>query len=115
MKQELKSEKLKKRIEKQKRILYFSVFFVILAVIFGVWAYFRENSDLGTPISMHQAIYEGVGENEYVELTITDKPYSFALYDNDYGHKYYFLYDDEYSYVGYLSTKEADRLSKINY
>lgn len=114
MKQELKSEKLQKGLKKQKRILYFAVFFVVLAVLFGVWAYFRENSDLGTPISLHQAIYDGVGEDEYVELTITDKPYSFALYDNDYGHKYYFLYDDEYSYVGYLSTKEADRLAKID-
>lgn len=115
MKQELKSEKLQKGIKKQKRILYFAAFFILLAIAFGVWAYFKQNSDLGTPISMHQAIYDGVSEDEYVELTITDKPYSFALYDDDYGHKYYFLYDDEYSYVGYLSTKEADRLSKVNF
>lgn len=115
MRQELKSEKIRNALKKQNRILYFTIFFLVLTLGFGIWAYFEEHSDLDTAISLHKAIYDGVGEDEYVELTITDKPYSFALYDNDYGHKYYFLYDDDYSYVGYLSTKEADRLSKIDY
>lgn len=113
--QELKSEKIKNALKKQKRILYFTVFFLVVALGLGVWAYFEENRDLGESITLHQAIYDGVGEGEYVELTITDKPYVFALYDDDYAHKYYFLYDDDYSYVGYLSVSEADRLAKIDY
>jgi len=115
MKYELKSEKIKNCLKKQKRLLYFMIGSIVLALGFGIWAFMIENKDLGKAMTLHEAIYNNVGEGEYVEITLHDKPYSFALYDNDYGHKYYFLYDKEYSYVGYLSTSEADRLSKIDY
>lgn len=115
MLEELNNDKLKKGLKRQKRILVGAIVFLIIAVLSLVWLYFASTRDLGKPTNLHQAIYEGLAEGEYVELTLYDKPYSFAVYDNDNKHSYFFLYDNEYRYVGYLSNEEADMLSKIDY
>ncbi len=77
MKYELKSEKIKNCLKKQKRLLYFMIGSIVLALGFGIWAFMIENKDLGKAMTLHEAIYNNVGEGEYVEITLHDKPYSF--------------------------------------
>ena len=108
------NERLKKIKKKTRNYLIYTIIFLGLGVLCFGWAYYISETTKDTGITLHELIYKGsTKEKEIVELTVTERPYVFAEYDDILtSPKYYFLMDDDYLYVGYLDYETYQKLNQ---
>ena len=68
-------------------------------------------NDFRKSTSLHEILAAGESpENKLVHVEVSEKPYVFAYYPGDNTGKFYFLMDEEYMYVGFLSEKTFKKL-----
>lgn len=107
---EIKSEQIKSIVQKNRQnIIIWSVVTVCSIIIFGL-SFFMQ--DYGQSTSLHEMIAAGEdAEDKLVHIEVSEKPYVFAYYPDDYSGKFYFLWDENYMYVAFLSQEEFNKLN----
>lgn len=111
---ELKKTKLGVPLKLMNRQLIAAIVLTIIAIIFFGWSYTIYQEDLGEAIDFSNFVAsENAEENEYVSLSITEDPLLFAEYDsNSHESKYYFLWNGNYMYIGYLDYDAYQKIVK---
>lgn len=107
---EVKSNQIKEIVKKNKtNLIIWGVVMLCSMAIFFLGIYmneFRKATDF------HEILAKGdKTENKLVSVEVSEKPYVFAYYPGDSTGKFYFLWDENYMYIAFLSLKEFNRLN----
>lgn len=109
---EVKSNVLQDVLKKSKSNLIIWLFVVILSVVIFSLGFLTEDQAKKKAVSLHDIIVEGdISENKMVYVNSSEIPYAFAYYPDDSSGKFYFLWDENYMYVSFLSESEFNKLN----
>ena len=110
--------KQKEKVLKKKSKIYFwmALLFFLVSIIFFLWFYTIEEEQKNSKVTLHDKISnQDYQEEKVVSLTVVEKPFLFAEYDDDEkSAKYYFLQDENYLYIGYLDYSTYLELNQDN-
>lgn len=107
---------VEKERKKQKIFLWVGILSVIIMAIFMFYGNKKVDESEQNKDTMHNVIIkekedERTGKKAYLNVHTT--PYKFAVY-NDTTDAYYFVMDDKYMYVAYMTTADYNMLNKEN-
>lgn len=107
---EVKSKQIKDIIKKSKTNLI--IWLVVALCGIGITFLSVNMTSVRGGENFHELLATGEKkENKQVSIEVTEQPYVFAYYPGDSTGKFYFLWDEEYIYIAFLSQKEFDRLN----
>ncbi|MCI8394112.1 MAG: hypothetical protein HFH86_01345 [Bacilli bacterium] len=108
---EIRSNQIKSIVKKAKtNLVIWAIVTICGAAIFAL-SFFMD--DIRKSTNFHEILAAGeTAENKLVSVEVSEKPYVFAYYPNDNSGKFYFLWDEEFMYVAFLSEKEFNRLNQ---
>lgn len=107
---EIKSNQIKEIIQKSKQNLIIWGIVALCALAICAFSFYMK--DFRKSTSLHDVIAAGEKtEDKLVHIEVTEKPYGFAYYPGDNSGKFYFLWDEQYIYVAFLSEKEFNKLN----
>ena len=104
---------LKKEIKKINKYFYIGIFLVILSSTIAIINFNINNK---TKYTYLNDIIENKNNQENVNayLNVTDKPYSFAKYDDEENYAFYIIFDNRYFYIAYLDNFVYEKLNVEN-
>ncbi len=104
---------VEKERKKQKIFLYIGILFIIIMGIFFFYGNKVVEDAEKNKDSMHNVILKKDSENfnKKAYLNVHTTPYKFAVY-NDTADAYYFVMDDKYMYVTYMTSADYNMLNK---
>lgn len=106
---EVKSKQIQDILKKAKTNLVVWIIVAICSMAIVALSVFM--NDFRKSTSLHEILAAGESpENKLVHVEVSEKPYVFAYYPGDNTGKFYFLMDEEYMYVGFLSEKTFKEL-----
>ncbi len=106
---EVKSKQIQDILKKAKTNLVVWIIVAICAAAIMVLSVFMD--DIRKSTSLHEILAAGESpENKLVHVEVSEKPYVFAYYPGDNTGKFYFLMDEEFMYIGFLSEKKFKEL-----
>ncbi len=107
---EIKSKQIKEIVQKSKQNLIIWGVVAICAIVICALSFYMK--DFRKSTSLHDVIAAGEKtEDKLVHVEVTEKPYGFAYYPGDNTGKFYFLWDEQYIYVAFLSESEFNKLN----
>lgn len=108
---EVKSKQLQDLVKKSKNGVFIWIGVLVFSIlIFILGFYFNENTGDNYQNFNDILTSEYPSENTYAKLDVHDNAYGFAYYENDTSGKFYFVYDEKYMYIAFLSKKQANEL-----
>lgn len=107
---EIRSNQIKEIIKKSKQGVLISLLVMICAIAICVLSFGMK--DYKKTTSFHEFIANGENaEDKFVHIEVSEKPYVFAYYPDDSTGQFYFLWDEEYMYIAFLSEEEYNKLN----
>lgn len=107
---EIKSEQIKQIVKKAKTNLI--IWLVVTLCGVGIFFLSFFMNDFKKTTDFHEILATGEEkENQTVSIEVSEQPYAFAYYPDDNSGRFYFLWDEKYIYVAFLSESEYERLN----
>ncbi len=107
---------VEKERKKQKLFLWIGILSIIIMIIFFFYGNKKTDEAEKTKDTMHNVILKEKEEhrnNKKAYLDVYTTPYKFAVYE-DTSDAYYFVMDDKYMYVVYMTVADYYKLNKKN-
>lgn len=110
---EIKSSTLKEIVKKSKKGFLIWIAIIICSFVLTGLAYFNENQAKNKSTNLHELLAQGeTTENKMVNINVSEKPYVFAYYPDDSSGKFYFVWDETYMYVAFLTESQYNELNR---
>ena len=100
---EIKSEQIKKIVKKAKTNLVIWTVVAICSMAILALSFFMNDFRKGAVFN--EVLDNDPKENKFVEASVNLQPIVFAHYPTDNSGKFYFMWDDKYIYIAFLSEK----------
>lgn len=107
---EIRSNQIKEMLKKSKQSLLIWTIVTVCAIAICVLSFGMK--DFRKSTSLHELIANGEkAEDKLVHVEVSEVPYVFAYYPDDNSGKFYFLWDEQYMYIAFLSEDEFNKLN----
>lgn len=108
----IKSETLQNVVKKYNQRLLFSLLSIVVAITLFTCGYFNSQSIEKESVYFNEIIEsENPRTEQNVHLKVLEKPFAFAYYEDNSTDKYYFLWDENYLYIGFLTEETFHKLN----
>lgn len=110
---EIKSTTLQEIMKKSQKSLWIWIVVILCSVVlFGI-GLFNDEQLKKKSTNLHELLAQGeMTENKMVHIDVSEIPYVFAYYPDDNSGKFYFVWDETYMYMAFLSESQYNELNR---